>query len=97
MKLYLLVTIKSRNVSFFAFSLLFASHLYDPLLCIPTLLRDKTAFSFPVTICVLSLYQVTSAGGLPFVPLHSHLKLSPSCTVLISEQLTVIIGVTGME
>ena len=63
-QLYLLVIIKSTDVSFFAFSWLLASHLYVPLSSLSTLPKTKIASSFPVLpIVVLSLYQVTFAGG----------------------------------
>ena len=47
-----------------------------------------------MTIILLSLYQVTFAGGLPSVPLHSHVKLSPCVNVVELGQLTEIFGVS---
>ena len=95
---YLRITINSIDVSFFASSWLLPSHVYVPLLSPVTLLKDKIAFFFPVTIFVISLYQVTFAGlGLPSVLLHSHAKQSPWFTVVSRGQVIEIFGLTEVS
>ena len=91
-------TISRIDVSFFALSWLFASHLYVPLLFLSMLLRVNVFSSFPVSlIFLLSLYQVTWAGGLPSCPLHRHEKSSPIFTLGEREQLAFTNGASEIQ